>query len=290
MSNGERRVCLITGAGGRLGDAFCRATYTHYDIVAVCRNRVPAAPSQEEWFVDPLDPQRPVPQNASRVFVVRSDLTEPGEPERVVDLALAKFGRVDLLVNNAANMALHPLGVVDGDAALDAFAPVFTLNVEVPLRLATRLAQRSWLHDDAGNRANNRNVVNVSSMSGPEVFGGQTLYGTSKAALNKLTRHLADEFDEFGVRVNAIAPDAFPGSIPTSQVVRAIVELDSGEMTGTVFSVVPAPRGPGGRPARTADAKPPPAPPPRGASRARGSGGPPPPGPRPPRHARTAEA
>ncbi|BDT89934.1 SDR family NAD(P)-dependent oxidoreductase [Nocardia cyriacigeorgica] len=250
MSSGERRVCLITGAGGRLGDAFCRALYTQYDIVAVCRNRVPAAPSQEEWFVDPLEPDREVPQNASRVFIVRSDLTEPGEPERVVDLALARFGRVDLLVNNAADMSLHPLGVVDGAAALDAFSSVFTLNVEVPLRLATRLAQRSWLHDDAANRARNRNIVNVSSMSGSEVFGGQTLYGTSKAALNKLTRHLADEFDEFGVRVNAIAPDAFPGAISTTKVVRAIIELDSGEMTGNVFSVVPPEGPPVGRHAR----------------------------------------
>ncbi|WP_280186833.1 SDR family NAD(P)-dependent oxidoreductase, partial [Nocardia gipuzkoensis] len=108
MSTGERRVCLLTGASGTLGDAFCQAYYRDYDIVAVCRTRTPAVPSQLEWYVDPLAPEAAVPENDARVFVVRSDLTEPGEVERVVDLALARFGRVDLLVNNAAHVRLHP--------------------------------------------------------------------------------------------------------------------------------------------------------------------------------------
>lgn len=134
MSTGERRVCLLTGASGTLGDAFCRAYYQDYDIVAVCRTRTPDTPSQLKWYVDPLAPKTPVPDNESRVFVVRADLTQPGEVERVVDLALARFGQVDLLVNNAAQVRLHPRGIVDGDAALEQFDPHFALNVSVPLR------------------------------------------------------------------------------------------------------------------------------------------------------------
>ena len=240
LSTGDRtkRVCLITGAGGTLGDAFCRAAYTRYDIIAVCRNRTPAAPSQHEWFVDPFEPESPVPENDSRIFVVRADLTEPGAIERVVDLALARFGGVDLLVNNASHLTNLPRGVVDGEAALDEFDPHFAVNVGVPLRLSTRLAQRSWLHAVDENRARNRNIVNVSSISGSEVYGGgQALYAASKAALNHLTRHIAAEFDEFGVRANAIAPTSFPWTVPTEQVVRSILELDRGAMTGGVFSV-----------------------------------------------------
>ncbi|WP_280262602.1 SDR family NAD(P)-dependent oxidoreductase [Nocardia wallacei] len=239
MPTGDnRRVCLLTGAGGTLGDAFCRAFHTRYDIVAVCRTRVPAAPSQDEWFIDPLEPSTPLPENASRVFVVRADLSRDGEVERVVDLALAKFGTVDLLVNNAAHTRMQPRGVVDGDAALDEFDPHFALNVGVPLRFSTRLAQRLWLHSDAENRARNRNIVNVSSISGSEVYpGGQAIYAASKAALNQLTRHLAAEFAEFGVRANAIAPNSFPALVPTDQVAASIAELDAGTMTGGVYSV-----------------------------------------------------
>ncbi|WP_227979092.1 SDR family NAD(P)-dependent oxidoreductase [Nocardia spumae] len=240
MSTGEttRRVCLLTGAGGRLGDAFCRAYYNSYDIVAVCRNRVPAAPSQDEWFIDPLEPWNPVPENDSRIFVVRADLSRPGEADRVVDIALAKYGAVDLLVNNAAQMTLHPNGLVDGEVALDGLAPAFTMNVEVPLRLATRLAQRCWLHRGDENRARNRNIVNVSSLSGSRVYtGGQAIYAASKAALDHLTRHIAVEFAEFGVRANGIAPTAFPALVPTEVVAAAIAELDSGYLNGGIYGV-----------------------------------------------------
>ncbi|MFD8243962.1 SDR family NAD(P)-dependent oxidoreductase [Nocardia sp. NPDC059691] len=237
MSTGERRVCLLTGASGTLGDAFCQAYYRDYDIVAVCRTRTPAVPSQLEWYIDPLAPDATVPENDSRVFVVRSDLTEPGEVERVVDLALARFGGVDLLVNNAAHVRLHPGGIVDGDAALDDFEPHFALNVAVPLRLSARLAQRCWLHAGPENRARNRNIVNVSSISGSEVYPAQTLYSASKAALNQLTRNIAAEFAEFGVRANAIAPTTFPALVPTEQVARAIVELDASAVSGGVYGV-----------------------------------------------------
>ena len=115
LSAGEndRRVCLITGAGGTLGSAFCRSQAPAYHIVAVCRRRSPDAVSQYEQFVDPLEPDAPVPDNAHPVFTVFADLEEPGEPERVADLALARFGRVDLLVNNAAYVRQHRIGLFD---------------------------------------------------------------------------------------------------------------------------------------------------------------------------------
>ncbi|WP_280407427.1 SDR family NAD(P)-dependent oxidoreductase [Nocardia brasiliensis] len=238
MSTGDRRVCLLTGASGTLGDLFCRSYYTDYDIVAVCHTRTPAAPSQLEWFVDPLEPEKPVPENDSRLFVNRPDHTQGGEVERVVDLALARYGGVDLLVNNAAHVQLQPRGIVDGEAALEQFDPHFTLNVAVPLRLCARLGQRAWMHAGPENRARNRNIVNVSSISGSEVYPGQTLYSASKAALNQLTRNIAAEFAEFGVRANAIAPTTFPALVPTEQVARAIIELDqSSTLTGGVFGV-----------------------------------------------------
>ncbi|WP_139980720.1 SDR family oxidoreductase [Nocardioides litoris] len=238
----ERRVCLLTGAGGTLGNAFCQKYADEYDIVAVYRHRAPAAPSQHDSFVDPLDPG--ATSDRGRVFVVQTDLEKEGEPEHLVDLVLARYGRVDLLVNNAAVMRFHA-GLGDGDAALDDMARYFALNVEVPARLAVRLSQRSWRHDDHGNRAANRNVVNVSSLSGSRVYpGGQGVYAASKAALNHLTRYTAQEFATFGVRVNAIAPDAFPSRVPTEAVADAVVAVDRGSMTGKVLPVEePSPTG-----------------------------------------------
>ncbi|MEU8896919.1 SDR family NAD(P)-dependent oxidoreductase [Nocardia sp. NPDC048505] len=235
---GDRKVALITGAGGVLGNAFCQALYTEYDIVAVHRERTPGVPTQYEHFIDPFDPQAELPENGSQAFLVRADLTEEGEVERVVDLALARYGTVDLLINNAAHTVWHGQGLVDGDTALNDFDNHFRTNVGVPLRLATRLAQQSWLHERAENLARNRNIVNISSLSGTDVYpGGQALYGSSKAALNHLTRHLAAEFKEFGVRANAVAPNDFPGSVPIEKVLLSILELDRGRMTGGVYAI-----------------------------------------------------
>jgi NAD(P)-dependent dehydrogenase (short-subunit alcohol dehydrogenase family) len=230
-------VCLLTGAGGTLGNAFCRAYATDYDIVAVHRTRVPGVPNQFDDYVDPLHPDDPVPENAGRVYAVAADLEQPGEVERVLDIALARYDGVDLLVNAAAYSRWHAPGLLDSDGVLADLDRHFAVNVGVPLRLASTLARRFWLARDRENRARNRNVVNLSSLAGSKVFPnqGQGAYAASKAALNQLTRHLAAEFAPFGVRVNALAPNSFPAIVRTDSVARAIVRLDGEDVTGRVL-------------------------------------------------------
>lgn len=243
LSPAARRVCLLTGAGGTLGDAFCRRYAREYDIVAVCRTRAPGVPSQLESYVDPLQPAAELPENAAPVHVVYADLAQPGQVERVVELALARFGRVDLLVNNAASTALHPRGVADGGTALRDIERTMQLNVAVPLALAVQLVQRFWRDRQAENSASGRNVVNVSSLSGSRVFPhqGQAVYAASKAALTHLTRHLGAEFAAYGVRVNAVAPNSFPTLVSTDAVADAIVRLDREPITGQVLALQGAP-------------------------------------------------
>jgi NAD(P)-dependent dehydrogenase (short-subunit alcohol dehydrogenase family) len=226
---------VITGAGGTLGNAFCQKYAEDYEVVAVCRHREPAVPNQFDSFVDPFSPEAEVP--GGRVWTVRTDLEKDGEVEHLVDLVLARYGRVDLLVNNAAVSGFHG-ALSDGEAALDDLERYFALNVGVPMRLAVRLAQRSWKAQDQDNRTHNRNVVNVSSTSGSRVYpGGQGVYAASKAALNHLTRHLAAEFEAFGVRVNGLAPTTFPALVATETVADAIVRLDRESVTGKILVV-----------------------------------------------------
>lgn len=230
-------MCVLTGAGGRLGSAFCRAYASEYDIVAVCRHRQPDAVSQLESYVDPLDPTAELPENRAPVYVVLADLEQDGEIDRVVDIALARHDRVDLLVNAAAYVGLHPHGLVDGEGALRELDRHFAVNVGVPLRLSVALAQRFWKHHDLDNRKANRNIVNLSSRSATTVYphAGQAVYAASKAALNQLTRHMAAEFATFGVRVNAVAPTSFPALVSTESVAQAIVRLDQESVTGRIL-------------------------------------------------------
>jgi len=231
-SDQPRRVCLLTGAGGRLGSVFCATQADEYDIVAVYRHRHPPVPSQLQSLVDPLDPDTP-PYTGGSVFAVQADLAMPGQVERVVELALARFGHVDLLVNAAA--AAEFGSTLANSHLLDTALQQFHLNTVLPARLAAVLAREYWRDTPGENRIRNRSVVNMSSISGVETYVSQGIYGASKAALNALTRHMARDFQQVGVRVNALAPTGFPLIIPTERVVARIRQLDCGDANGAVI-------------------------------------------------------
>ncbi|MEU1600809.1 SDR family NAD(P)-dependent oxidoreductase [Streptomyces sp. NPDC005708] len=104
-------------------------------------------------------------------------------------------GRVDILVNNAG---AFPFGPTDQtpDSDMDA---VYALNVKAPFHLVAALAPAMAAH---GRGA----IVNVSTMVAEYGVPGMALYGSSKAALNLLTKAWAAEFGPRGVRVNAVEP------------------------------------------------------------------------------------
>jgi NAD(P)-dependent dehydrogenase (short-subunit alcohol dehydrogenase family) len=161
-------------------------------------------------------------------------LTDQRDLERVVDLALARFERVDLLVNAAVHSRWDSM--VETDSLVNDAALQFEVNVLVPLRLSVFVARRFWRDRELENRRWNRNVVNISSAAGHTVYPsrGQSVYAASKAALEMLTRHMANEFGIFGVRANALAPNSFPSIISTKEVVDGIVDLDRGAANGIV--------------------------------------------------------
>ena len=139
------------------------------------------------------------------------DLTDAAQIQAWIEhiVAHSEDGAVHALVNNAGFSPKTPyrerLGVLNG--AIDGWKQVFELNFYAPLRLARGLA--GALHKGAGA------VVNVSSIAGHFVhpFAGSA-YSTSKAALTGLTREMAAEFAQLGVRVNGVAP----GEISTEMI------------------------------------------------------------------------
>jgi NAD(P)-dependent dehydrogenase (short-subunit alcohol dehydrogenase family) len=226
------RVCLLTGAGGLFGDAFCRLMSRQYAIVAVYRSSPPLVTTQEAQLFDPLAPRRVVPESQHPVFAIRADLSEPGEVDRVIQMSLARFDRVDLLVNAAADVRTSCL--TSDPRHVDDWEQQLHVNVVVPLHLASALAHAFWRSDELGNRTQNRNIVNVSSTAGlgGRPGRGRGFYGASKAALNVLTTQMADEYRQLGVRANALAPTFFPEVLPKQRVVRAVRTLDAGQVSG----------------------------------------------------------
>ena len=165
------------------------------------------------------------------MFEIRADLKVEPEVARVVEVALARFGRIDVLVN--------AVGGFDGRAellggALSRAAELFTLNALVPTAVAVRIALDFWRHHDRDNASRNRVVVNLSATAGVDAAdpsaGGA--FGATKAAQNMLSMHLAEELRPFNVRVVTVAPAPVPQVVTLARVTSAIAALIEGHGVG----------------------------------------------------------
>ncbi|QNS02944.1 SDR family oxidoreductase [Streptomyces xanthii] len=126
---------------------------------------------------------------------VAGSVADPAHLWEVTEATVAAYGRLDVVVNNAAtNQPYGPLM----DADPDAWRTAFAVNVEAPLRLV-QCAWRAWMSEHGGA------VVNVCTEGAAHVGPNVGAYGTSKAALLHLTAQLAGELGP-GVRVNSVSP------------------------------------------------------------------------------------
>jgi NAD(P)-dependent dehydrogenase (short-subunit alcohol dehydrogenase family) len=230
----QKRVCLLTGASGLLGTQFCEQHAQDFNIAGIYWRNPPRVGTQHTRHLDPLNPETGVSQNGHRIFAIKANLADDAELERVVDLVLARFDRIDVLINGAAHPMWAPLL---SNRLMEEAEAQLRMNVLVPMKLSRLVAHRFWKQRVDENRRHNRNVINLSSISGVYVYPdqGQSLYSASKAALNYLTWHMASEFWSMGIRVNAIAPNAFPSHVPTWRVLDKMKVLDSGAETGKIY-------------------------------------------------------
>ncbi|HEY1978009.1 MAG TPA: SDR family oxidoreductase [Candidatus Baltobacteraceae bacterium] len=133
-------------------------------------------------------------ENGAADFL-QADLSDADSTRKLAQRALEIAGRVDILVNNAGAFPFGPTAQTPPDV----FDDVFATNVRAPFILVGELAPKMA---DRGKGA----IINLSSMVSEFGMAGMALYGSSKAAINLLTKAWAAEFGPSGVRVNAVSP------------------------------------------------------------------------------------
>lgn len=233
---GIQRVALVTGGGVRLGRAISMGlAESGYDLVVHYRS----SRDDADHVV------RAAGALGRRALAVPADLAEASAPAALVEAAREAFGRLDLLVNNAASFDERPLEEVDAEA----WDAVMGLNVRAPHLLVRAAAPLL--------RAARGSVVNILDLSAFQPWTGYPAHAVSKAALAHLTRiqarALAPEVRVNGVAPGAVLPpDDFPpqrlealrartplGTLGTPEdVVRAVLYLASAPfVTGEILTV-----------------------------------------------------
>jgi NAD(P)-dependent dehydrogenase (short-subunit alcohol dehydrogenase family) len=184
----DGKVAIVTGASSGLGVAFAQGlAEAGADVVLGARR------------VDRLEETRGLVEAAGRrALVVQTDVAEPEDCQRLVDEAMAAFGRVDVLVNNAGIGTAHP--------ATRETPEEFRSVIDVNLNGCYWMAQACGRVMQPGS-----SIVNISSVLGLTTAGlPQAAYAASKAGLIGLTRDLAQQWTgRKGIRVNALAPGFF---------------------------------------------------------------------------------
>ena len=187
----ENKVALVTGAGRGIGRAIAVKLASEGANVVI--NDLDAAPLEET--------AQAVRRLSREAVTVAGDITRKEFPDAFVGAALKRFGRLDIIVNNAGftwDNVIQKMGDEQWDT-------IINVHLTAPFRILR--AASSYIREAAktDTRMMHRKVVNVSSTSG--VFGnaGQANYSSAKAGIIGLTKAMAKEWGRYRVNVNCVA-------------------------------------------------------------------------------------
>ena len=182
MTRFTNKIVLVTGAGSGIGAATAHR-FAQEGANVVLNGRTPA---KLEALARTLDPER--------TLIHPGDVSDQASAEAMVAATLARFGQLDVLVNNAGVAPTGPFL----EASVEDWRKVMSIDVD-GVFYCTRAALPHLLEVKG-------NIVNVSSVSGLGGDWNMSFYNAAKGAVSNLTRSLALELGAKGVRVNAVNP------------------------------------------------------------------------------------
>jgi NADP-dependent 3-hydroxy acid dehydrogenase YdfG len=196
MSNNiEGKVVVITGASSGLGEATARMLCAQGATVVLGARRLDRIRALADELV----------RAGGQALALETDVTRAADVQRLVDGAVERFGRVDVIVNNAGLMPSSPLErlkIEDWDRMIDVNIKGVLYGIAAVL---PHMQARKCGH-----------IVNVSSVAGHKVRAGTAVYSATKHAVRVLTEGLRQEVKAYDIRTTLISPGAVATELPDS--------------------------------------------------------------------------
>ena len=187
MKSLQGTVALLTGASGGIGTAIAKRFAEDGIDLALCGRSA-----------EKLEQTRQIAEAMGvRTMIWTGDLTEDGAAEACVQAVLEQFGTLDILVNNAGMALSCPFEKTSAAQ----FDQIMALNVRAPYFLCQAALP-------ALRQSDRPTIINIASVVGHKGYPLQSAYAASKHALIGMTKSLANEVYEDGIRVHIIAPGA----------------------------------------------------------------------------------
>ena len=185
----SNQVAIVTGSGRGLGASIARGLAGAGASVMVC--------SRTQAEVERVAAE--IVRNGGKAAAVVADTSDRASCQHLIDQTISKFGKLNVLVNNAGIDSISPAE----DLTDDAWERVVNTNLKGYF-ICSQLAARQMLAQGSGG-----SIVNNSSICSIIGVNGLTVYSATKGGVNQLTRVMAVEWAKRGIRVNAIAPGYF---------------------------------------------------------------------------------
>ncbi|KAA3511305.1 glucose 1-dehydrogenase [Agrobacterium vitis] len=182
------RKAIVTGGSRGIGKALAEALAAHgADVAIVVRSTLDRA---EELAAS-------LREQGRDSFALQADVAQEADVERMTQSVMDRFGRIDILINNAGIV----LPAAAEDCSLDQWRQTMAVNLD-GVFLASKHVGRQMIAQKSGS------IINIGSMSGRIVNWPfrHAAYNVSKAGVHMLTKALATEWAEHNIRVNALAP------------------------------------------------------------------------------------
>lgn len=192
----DGRVSVVTGGATGIGFQMAMGLAEAGSDIVICSRRLEIC----EQAV------REIAKLGVKALAVACDVTQAGQVEAMKDAVLNKFGRIDVLINNAGRAWAAP----PEDMPLERWQQVFDLNITAPFLCAQALGREMI-------KAKYGKIINIASIAGlvgrnPRAYNS-VAYGASKGALVNFTRDLAVKWAQHGIQVNCICPGFFVTSL-----------------------------------------------------------------------------